>query len=874
MQPMQPGVLDLAEVGPHDGARTGGKALRLAAMLRAGLPVPEGFCVTADALHGRVGDDGVLPRDLEEEIAAAYGRLGDAMPVAVRSSATTEDGAAASFAGQFDTFLHVVGREAVIDRVRACYQSLHNERAREYRARAGIADHGRMAVVVQRLVPAECAGVLFTLDPQSGHEMHMVVESVWGLGETLVSGRATPDRFVVNGAARTVVSRALADKRVMMRLAAPAGVEDAAVPEARRALSSLTDAQLWELVELGQRAQEHFGAPQDLEWAHHAGRTYLLQARPLTAIAFRDETTQWTSANFREVWPRFMSPLSLSLSGGRFGAEMQAFFVRLGMLPRDRAVEWCRSFFGQGYWNLGALKDVMQSLPGFVERVFDETVGLPIRYEGRGRVTPFTPATVVRGLPILMRVHRSYRTVWREAEAEGPRFLEDEAALDAIAPASLGDGPLFEVVQRAVAFRDRTDGFAIRTSLMSAQAQDELRPMVDRLNRGLSDDERVSLGKLLTGLARVGTAVPIFELWTLASQALDDPAIARVVAGSEAREIPERLRATPGAEGFCAKLDAFLRRSRHVTQYNDELELPRWDEEPTFALSTLREFVAAGERCDAVAVERRQAEEREREEARALRLLARGVPHRWIPYGVVRRLPAGLRWLDPRTRFIDQLGLVRKYAWWREETRHRLDRAIYQCRRFVLELGIRWARASTLAHAADVFHLPWSDVLALHEGRLTADDARRQIARYQSLRVAYRHFEPPGILGTGDGAAQRLLPARPGIEKPGPGRLLGVACSAGAREGAARIVRTLDEARHFRRGEVLVTQYTNPGWTPLFSLASAIVMEEGGLLSHGAVVARECGIPAVLQVRDATRRLTDGQRLRVDGTGGFVDVLD
>ena len=246
-------------------------------------------------------------------------------------------------------------------------------------------------------------------------------------------------------------------------------------------------------MDLGQRTQELFGAPQDIEWANHAGRTYLVQSRPLTAVAFRDEKTQWTSANFREVWPRFMSPISFSLSAGRFSAEMQAFFVGLGMMPRGRVVDWCRSFFGQGYWDVGAMKSVMQTLPGFVERAFDETVGLPIRYEGRGRVTGFTPATILRGLPILLRVQSRYESVWREAEAYGEAFLAEEAALQEMNPSAIAEDDFFEAVKRAVNFRDRTDGFALRTGFMSAQAQDDLRPMMDRMNRGLAENDRVSL---------------------------------------------------------------------------------------------------------------------------------------------------------------------------------------------------------------------------------------------------------------------------------------------------------------------------------------------------------------------------------------------
>jgi hypothetical protein len=645
-------VLDLLEITERDAARVGGKALRQAAMLRGGLPVPSGFCVAADAFDPA---DGGLSVEQVTEIDAAYRRLGTNVAVAVRSSAMSEDGASASFAGQFDTYLNVFGLGDVLEKIRACFLSLGSDRARAYQERAGVSRERRMGVLVQRLVPADHAGVLFTLNPNTGRENEMVIESAWGLGEALVSGRVTPDRIVVDTQDKTIVSRHVGTKRIMTTLA-PAGIEETAVPDARQSEETLSDAELWALVDLGLRTQDLFGAPQDIEWASCRGDLYLVQSRPLTAIAFRGETTtQWTSANFREVWPRFMSPLSFSLSAGRFSAEMQSFFVGLGLLPVGGAAEWCRTFFGQGYWDVGAMKNVLAVLPGFTERAFDETVGLTIGYEGAGRVTRFTPLTIVRGLPVLLRIRRRYESVWREAESHGPTFLAREAELDAMSPASLEDGVLFEWVGRAVEFRNTTDGFALRTGFMAAQAQDDFRPLVDAINRVRGErgeqGATVSLAGLLTGLLRVGTAIPIFELWALASEALDDPEIATRVAESCPHDLLARLDSLPSGAAFARSVRAFLQRSRHLTQYNDELELPRWDEDPSFALTTLREFVAGGERRDGVEVQRQQSAARVEEEARALRALSLDVPWRWLSWRFVARLPKWLAVLDPRARF-------------------------------------------------------------------------------------------------------------------------------------------------------------------------------------------------------------------------------
>jgi phosphohistidine swiveling domain-containing protein len=246
-----------------------------------------------------------------------------------------------------------------------------------------------------------------------------------------------------------------------------------------------------------------------------------------------------------------------------------------------------------------------------------------------------------------------------------------------------------------------------------------------------------------------------------------------------------------------------------------------------------------------------QRQVRRRTERRVLEILSRSWRRVW-PFG--------------RRSFIKQLRLVRRYVWWREETRVIASRAFYQCRRFYKELGHRWAARGILDKPEHVFFLRWSRIRAVLDGEAPAGGLRDRVTNYLRLKTCYRNFDPPSVIGAGGGIRKLKL-------RPGQRLFEGVPCSSGRAAGIARVVENLDEARALLRGEILVARYTNPGWTPLFNLAGGIVIEEGGLLSHGAVVAREYGIPAVLRIEGATKIFHTGQRLRIDGAAGTVEIL-
>jgi len=878
-------VLALDQVTAEDGPRVGGKALRLSELQRAGLIVPPGFVVTTEAYRTFVAANDLkkaadwadrfaqaeLPGSVVDGIVEAYWALrdrisplsggdrsacADHLPLAVRSSATAEDLAQASFAGQYETYLNLTSLDQILKGVKACWGSLWSERARAYCQKNGLSPSEiAMGVLVQQQVPAEVSGVLFTLNPTTGRERQMAVEAVWGLGEGLVSGRITPDHYVVDGWDEKVIARQIADKGIMVVPHEVSGVCEAAVPQEDRQKPCLTDEQLIELARLGYLVQTVYGYPQDIEWALCNGQFHILQSRPLTSFIFDPDIGQWTSVNLQEVLPGFVSVLSQSLSHDYEWTEaMQELFIRLRMMCQRREdVSWTGLFFGRAYWNVGLVKEYNALLPGFEERSFDRTVGIEPTYEGKGRTTGYTPRTILRGLPILLALKRTYKEVLKEAEAYCQEFRRrEEEDFGQVDPSSLSDEQLRAEVRCMLNLHFEANRIALLITFLATQSQDDFQPMVDQLNADYPGRWSISMGRLLTGLSNVGTVKPLIGLWHLSRRAQSEPLLAEAIQDAPLEELPQRLQSFPQGREFWAALEEYIGAFRYMAASDEDLACPRWDEDPTFVLRALKNLVAGGDEEDPEERIQLQKRIRELERKRAVVRLSRG----WLRFAPWRQ-----------SSFLSQLELVKSYCWWREETRVIASRTFYYCRKMLLEQGRRWADRGVLEEPGDIFWMERKHLLGLLDGNLSPSEVREVVHKHRRTTVIYRNFTPPSAI-VGRGGPERTT------RRPATRRFTGVGCGSGQVTARAKVVHSLEEADKLKKGDILVAPYTNPGWTPLFSLASGIVMEEGGLLSHGAVVARECGIPTVLQIKDAVRIFQDGQLLRVDGDRGMVEIVE
>jgi len=906
-------VKTLPELTLGDLPEGGGKACRLAEMLRAGLPVPRGIVILSRAYEilaqgcdlGVRGDAAglralraeiesrPLPEGLEEEIIAGLVRIDLAVaatPLVVRSSSPNEDGSYRSGAGVYESQLNVRGREALLSAVKACWASLWTERAVAH-ARSG---RPAMAVLIQELVPASASGILFTLNPLTASENEMLVEATCGLAAELASGEVTPDRFVVDfwsGALR----RGETGRKVSALLpAAGGGLERRNLAPEEADAPCLVPGQLAELAELGRRIQRLFGRPQDVEFGLSGSQFHVLQARPITVYTFPPDQEQWTTANFREVMPGFASLLGQSQSFHHdFARAQEELFRRLKLWrPADEGTVWAKTIFGHGYWNAGATKRMAARIPGYNERSMDRTVGIDPAYEGDGQVTPWNLRTIVGAIPTLLALGRQYEKTPVEARDFTEGFEKEEPIWDAVRPKDLDSRSLADWVRRGLDLHWRANRWALLTSFLSTQAQEDFHRTLTTLGRKAPAGACPSEARLMTGLTGMATARPLWDLWRLSqvfSEHRDAVRRLRETPSAElAALLPELAARGPGAEAWRAVLD-WIERYRHMSNIDEDLSVPRWWEDPSVPLSILRGYLLEGtaegaaragdsarigdpSRTGAASDPGRQIERqrlvREEEEAKA-----RALGRRWLSHG-----------LDPLWwgRFRKQYRLVKTMCWWREETRVYLSRARYHCRRLLVEQSRRWAETGWLGRTDDIFWLTRDEVLDLTTPDADFTVPREMISRRRSVAALYRNFHVPPNIAPGSYGADGLPlrgagPARNGYAQDieaaarnGKAVYQGVGCSAGQVAGPCRVALDIEEAAGLRVGEILVAPHANPAWTPLFHLAAGLVLEEGGLLSHSAVVAREYGVPAVLQVKGATRLFRTGDILIIDGAAGTV----
>lgn len=824
----------------------GGKGANLGELRRVeGVQVPDGFCVTTAAfdrlaagdpaieeLRGRLagvaaGDldairtlsararriiEGLeVPEEVAAEIRAAVARRGAHAAWAVRSSATAEDGPTASSAGQHDTFLDITGADAVAAHVRRCWASLFTERAVAYRARQdGDHRHVGMAVVVQRMVDAEVAGVMFTADPVTSHRRVAVVEAVLGLGEALVSGAVDPDTYEVR------------DGRVVRRRIAPHD------PPA------LTSAQVLRLVELGRRIEEHFGCPQDVEWCLADDRVHVVQSRPITTLfpvpeAGDGANRVYVSVGHQQMMTDAMRPLGLSVwqlttprpmseAGGRLFVDVTQALAS----PTTRA--GFIDALGTSDPLIGSALQAIADRPGFLPD--PPADGGPARPPGGGPPVPTEtdPAIVTE---LMERTEASVAELARDiAGRSGTDLL-------AVIRDDLQSG------LKRMLFDPR--GLAVITATMDASWQ-----LAERLQTWLGEGDAVDA--LTQSVERNVTSEMGLALLDVADALRPHPEVVSFLRRTEDDGFLDVLPALDGGAEAREAIQGFLDRYGMRCVGEIDITRPRWSERPTTLLPMLLANVRVfgpGEAARRLEQGRAAAAGKEREVLERLRAL---------PQGEAKAAEAAA--------LIDR---VRTFSGYREHPKYGMVCRYWIYKRALLAEAERLVGAGVLAEVEDVHFLRFEE---LEEVVRTHEVDRGLIRERREAFRSHEALRPPRVL-TSDGEVITGTYGRGGVPA---GALVGLAVSAGTVEGRARVVLDPAEA-DLEPGDILVTPYTDPSWTPVFLSVAGLVTEVGGHMTHGAVIAREYGLPAVVGVEDATRRIEDGRRIRLHGGQGYVELL-
>jgi len=855
-------VLTLDEIDRSWVAAVGGKGAHLGELLRVeGIRVPAGFCVTTDAFQQMMAeapsiqeqlnglsrlrpDDRVairtlsaqvreiveriaIPDDVTVAITRALARLGDEASYAVRSSATAEDMPTASFAGQQDTYLHVTGQAAILRHISLCWASLFTERAVTYRLRNGI-DNRNMAVVVQRMVFAQASGILFTADPVSGNRNVASVEASFGLGEALVSGTVNADVFKVRQSA--VIARTVSAKQLAIHAAAEGGTEQRPIEPERRQQAALTDAQVVRLAQMGRRIEAHFGCPQDVEWCLVDDDFQIVQSRPITTLfpipaADDAENHVYISVGHQQMMTDAMKPLGLSFWQMTARIPMHDAGGRLFVdVTRNLASPAMRSgllnMVGKSDPMMGdALRSILDR--GDFIRTQPEQAGGP----PAGAVSAIdTDPSIVAGL--IARSEASLAALKREiGEKSGPELFEfilaDLRELQKL---------LFDPQNHQAIMAGMEATWWLNEHLESWLGA---KSVADTLTQSVPHNVTSEMGLALLDVADI--IRPHAEVVALLQNADDEDFLERLVEVEGGRQALDAIRDWLHKYGMrCAG--------------EIDITRPRWSERPStlvpLLLGNIRNFEhGAGKRRFEQG--RREASMKEQEVLQRLRAQ---------PDGEVKA--------EETKRMIDR---VRTFAGYREYPKYGMVSRYFVYKRALMEEARRLVDAHVLREREDIFYLAFQE---LHEVVRTqhADD---QLIR--TRRDAFRWHQtlkPPRVL-TSEGEVLNGSYRRDDLPA---GALAGLPVSAGVVEGRARVIVDMAEA-DLEPDDILVTVYTDPSWTPLFVAIKGLVTEVGGLMTHGAVIAREYGLPAVVAVEHATRRIKDGQRIRVHGTEGYVELL-
>jgi pyruvate,water dikinase len=824
-------VQPLTAVAATNVQLSGGKGANLAHLLQAGLPVPSGCVLTTQTLTAYLRQlhlpTTLTPEEIRQQIRAGapspamhealYTGLRQLSPTptswAVRSSAVAEDRVTASFAGMYESVLEV-SEPDLWTAIQTCWASWWAAPALAYRQRLGDDDaEPHMAVVIQAMVPAQCAGVAFTAEPMRGDRRRMVINAAAGLGVTVVSGIVEPEQYLL---AKTPHVQVI-DTRLLRPNASPLLAENVVVS----------------LGELCLRIEALYDQPQDIEWAWDGRQCWIVQSRPITTLPSDPSAdTVWTNANMKDVMPGLVSPFTWSLMRPQLEAGMRAQYAQMGfMVPPDCQI--IRRFWGRPYFNMSLFQQAAYTLYG-------TTPDKQITQLGGAALHGFTPS----GTPSRWQRWRWLRNAWRFAKIANRARQAAPASFAAVeqhwreALPQIAHLDRATMLQHLEGFADYTQPFLLQHLYLTMAMSGNFSYLRELLSRIVPHRATELVAELVTGLGEVSSAEQSYRLWDLSRLARQSTPVMAFLRTRAWDIWQEALTNTPFLPAWQAFLDTF----GHRSLYEVEMANPRWREQPDYLFAVLAAYVEIESDTPPfdpqAQARRRQAAERE----------------------VVPQVAFWWRWW-----FRTVLRRTQEYSRLRENSKSHLVQLIDLGRGLALMAGRALTDAGLLLEPEAVFLLEIDEVKAALCGEMSSPHLARLLRQRQLERQRYAALQPPGA----------FVGEQPFYEQPlaEDGMVWhGLPSSPGRVAGVARVVRTPQEGTRLQAGEILIAPSTDPGWTPLFLLAAGLVMETGGYLSHGAIVAREYGIPAVLNVPLATQCIPDGSQIVLDGGAGTVQL--
>ncbi|HWR06024.1 phosphoenolpyruvate synthase [Sporomusa sp.] len=877
-------ILYFSEINKSSLSSVGGKGANLGELCQIpGIKVPGGFCVSTKAYSDFINTSQeiavlvkrlalsslesledlkitgqsirahletlTIPEQIQQAIICAWQEVGSQHAYAVRSSATAEDLPGASFAGQQDTFLNVKGEQEILDCIRKCWASLFTDRAIVYRQKNGF-EHDKvlLSVVVQQMVFPEVSGIMFTADPVSGNRKIVAIDASFGLGEALVSGIVSADLYQVKS--DVLIKQRIAKKEIAIYAKPNGGTVKTEIACEQQLIPALSAADAVRLARMGRSIEAHFGSPQDIEWGIADHDIFILQSRPITTLypapcVAEDKPHLFVSIGHQQMMTEAMKPLGISVL---------RTLVPIGKsLPQEES-NYLQEVGGRLYLDLTYLLGYPQVRKRLPELLFniDEMIGRAVQdFIGRAEFQPAIHSGKKVELALITKAFPTAYAVFRNI-----LYRDNEEAIEEITNFLNGQSKENREKLQAVSGVERIEQVQKILPALVPTVLPEAAPYLGaalityKLIEGLAKKwlgDAAELGTISKSPAGNVTTEMGLALGDVADAARQYPAVIEYLRHASDDSFFDGLLAVPGG---AAVLPVFL---NFFQQYGmrgtGEIDVtrPRWREVPTHLvpaiLSQIKGIKPGQHRVDFL-------EGKKEAELATHRLLER-----------LRTTPGGFF----KARRMQRLVKVhRAFIGLREHPKFFIVQNLDMIKQAILQEAALLVADGILKRPEDAY---WFSLQEIKEIIATRQADKTVISRRKEKFANDAKLTPPRVI-TSEG---EIITAKPGAHVP-PGALAGSPVSAGTAEGRARVILKLEEAK-MDKGDILVAPYTDPGWTPLFPLAAGLVTEVGGLMTHGAVVAREYGIPAVVGVDNATQKIQDGQKIRVNGTQGFVEFL-
>ncbi|MBW4636152.1 MAG: phosphoenolpyruvate synthase [Iphinoe sp. HA4291-MV1] len=867
-------ILGFQEIDNTKLAMFGGKGANLGELTKIqGIHVPDAFCISTEAFKRIIGETSLInelldqlsllkvenrdkigelsaeirrvieaiaiPQDINEEITRFLSGLDEKNAYAVRSSATAEDLPTASFAGQQDTYLNIIGKEAILKHISKCWASLFTERAVIYRLQNGF-DHRKvhLSVVVQKMVFPQVAGILFTADPVTSNRKVLSIDASFGLGEALVSGLVNADIYkVCNG---KVIDQKISTKKLAIYALKDGGTKEQEIEPERQNRQALTDEQILQLEHMGRKIEAHFGCPQDIEWCLVDDTFYIVQSRPITTLypipeANDQENHVYISVGHQQMMTDPMRPLGLSLwqltaarpmykAGGRLFVDVAQDLasptgkeILVNVLGKSDPLirDALRTILERGDFIPSLPNDHIEPSPGTSNKGTS-----PAAFQVQ---LPNDPTIVA---DLIKRSQALIETLKQEIQAKSgvdlvDFILEDRQKLRQ----NLSDTQSFAAIMtgmNAVSW--------INDKMMEWLGE---KNVADTLAQSAPNNITSEMGLALLDVADAIRPYP--EVIEYLQHVKDDGFLDELVKFDGGQEARNAIRAYLDKYGMRCVGEIDITRTR-------------WSEKPAILvpmiLSNIKNFEPG---ASTRKFEQGRQEAVKKEQALLERL---------------KQLPDGERKAEETKQ---QISLLRNFVGYREYPKYGMINRYFVYKQALLKEAERLVQAGVLHEKEDIYYLTFEE---LREVVRTHQLDEQIISQRKDEYKLYEKLTPPRIL-TSDG---EIIAGEYKRENLPAEAIVGLAVSSGVIEGRARVILNMEDA-DLEDGDILVTSFTDPSWTPLFVSIKGLVTEVGGLMTHGAVIAREYGLPAVVGVENATKLIKDGQRIRVHGTEGYVEIL-